>query len=258
MGGAIRGIFDAISIPHVDRRVAGRLRPRPSASPARPRSRTRTCFALPASAQGDDHGVPAGRSTARIELMTRLEATRTDRRARGRRADRREPRPSRLRPVRRRRSAAELLHLGQHGTRLVGRPRPRPGAARLARHRARRRRLAADEPWFARDDRPAAAGEPGRHRDGQRGICDDRRSADADRARRRPRGGGARDGDTPRPQPFADWRRAAHRARIGARRRCQGRRIGADREAAARLRVHQEPFHVCDREPPSAIEGQPL
>ena len=34
-----------------------------------------------------------------------------------------------------------------------------------------------------------------RRRDGQRGVRDDRRSADADRARRRPRGRGARDGD---------------------------------------------------------------
>ena len=75
--------------------------------------------------------------------------------------------------------AHEFLHVGQHGPRLVDRPRPGDGAARRPRLRPRRRRFAADESRIARDHRLAAAGESRARRDGQRGVRHDRRPGDA-------------------------------------------------------------------------------
>ena len=89
----------------------------------RPRFGTRTPRAVPLC-----RAIVTSNALERVESMNRLEATRVVVELAGEGADRREPRPSRLRPVRRRRPSAELLHLGQHGRRLVDRPRSRAGA----------------------------------------------------------------------------------------------------------------------------------
>ena len=102
-------------------------------------------------------------------------------------------------------------------------------------------------------------------RDGQRGVRDDRRpatptahGADLDAAARAMGVDGDRDG--------AD-RRACVRCDSSASRaapgpwvdRRQGRRIGADREAAARLRLHQAAIHGGDRQSGAGdVIGQPL
>ena len=74
------------------------------------------------------------------------------------------------------------------------------GAAGPARLRARRRRIAADEPRLARDHRLRSRPNLVVIVLGQRGVRDDRRAADADGARRRPRRRGARAGDRARPR----------------------------------------------------------
>ena len=176
--------------------------------------------------------------------MTRLEATRVIVGAGRRRGDCREPRPSRLRSLRRRRSPARISTPGA----AWASPRRSASAWRWRGPTSRVFVLDGDGSLLMNLGSLATIGllRPANlvaRRDGQRGIRHDRRPEDADGARRRPRRRRAGDGRVarrrrcePRSRTGGDRGARVATQRGRGRHHRQGERVGADREAAARLR----------------------
>ena len=244
MGRAVAPICDAIGLPHATADSA-ETTAETVALVGQDRVRHAAAGRVPAAA-------PADRAGAEGRRMTRS----TRRACWPRRSDDdRSSRASAIRPTICSRPAI-APPISTRGA-AWGSPRPSASAWRwrgpTARLRPRRRRVAADESRLARDDRLGAAAESRRSSSGTtactaRPADRTRRPRTAPTSRRRRARWGSR-----RPRPCGrrpSSSAAMARARGGSRAvgdRRQGRRIGADGEAAARLRVHQAAIHGGDR-----------